>query len=510
MIEQVSLTINLCDSDKSDDTHLLVAGNPFMPTVIMSVFLLFLYLNGSNALSLKTKEDFVARLRSAYNNKRLFINTKGTCASNTYLFLGAHTTEAHSLTPRLGHKDAIVNGKVFTNWLLYSYRDITAIKQFADTHKSSKDYNDASNKSLLAMYFLEHLDTVLQNIAEQQTEGRSFFTYMSFDVKQDNISVGRHAVVVWYDPVDANIFIINPQDFISDGRIVYGAGNNWRDYFGAGIRHYSLHKYVEDNIDFFAGLGHVSLLTEFHTDTEPFKGGSSNNNNSNNYMNYDYDYDYDAELAAALAASEEDYNNRYKRSYDYDGTRAADLPQYGSLQGNLNYYSSDARSRQDEYMRQLDEEFAEIEMRKQAEIYATNKKDILYELASEIDKYANTFNNKINALNPTIRLNPNRPEHKVLLDNINKQKAQLREEMDEFHTLANEIRGWTDDNKGNKSKFRSDSTHYSNLLSKFFAETLTDKDEYKDFVDFSKMGGKARKSRKQRQQKKQRKSKSRT
>ena len=133
------------------------------------------------------------------------------------------------------------------------------IKHTKKTYKKTSDYD--AHASTLSMYFVQHLETMLDNISPN---GQPFFTYMGFSSKQEPMS--SHAVVIWYNPKDQHIFIINPQDFMADGRIVYGAGNNWRNYFGAEIRHYNLYKYVEDNMDFFAGLGKVSLLTEFHKD----------------------------------------------------------------------------------------------------------------------------------------------------------------------------------------------------------------------------------------------------
>ncbi len=252
MVEQVSLTINLCQSTTQ------TAGNPGFPSIIMSVFLLFLYLNNATSLAPKSKEDLLVRFKDAYNNRRLFINTEGTCASNAYLFLGAQTKAQHiEKNKHLGNRDALIGDKVYTQWLIYKYREIPAIAEFAETHKTNTEYN--AYASTLAMYFIQHLETLLDSLSSEP-----FFTYMGFSSKQQSMT--SHAVVVWYNPRDKHIFIINPQDFMEDGRIIYGAGEHWRNYFGAGLRHYSLHKYVEDNMDFFAGLGKVSLLTEFHTD----------------------------------------------------------------------------------------------------------------------------------------------------------------------------------------------------------------------------------------------------
>lgn len=256
MIDHVSLIINLCPNDMQ------TAGTANMPSIILSVFLLFLYVNQAEGLSIKHRDDFIIRLRDAYLNKQLFINTEGTCASNSYLFLGAQTIEQHVANERLGRRDAVVNNKVFTQWLVYNYREIPAIETFAETHKTAAEY--AYYASTIAMYFIEHLETVLDGIGKREP----FFTYMGFSSRMEPMM--SHAVVLWYNPADKHIFLINPQDFMEEGRIVYGAGQHWRNYFGKAFRHYSLQKYVEDNMDFFTGLGKVSILTEFHKDTDPF------------------------------------------------------------------------------------------------------------------------------------------------------------------------------------------------------------------------------------------------
>lgn len=234
------------------------------------------------------------------------------------------------------------------------------------------------------------------------------------------------------------------------------------------------------------------------------------------------DYEDDPELLAAIEESlrqgssasamaprssyDDDLARAMAESLGEDYVRPADQTIFGSLYGNR--YAT----REEELDRKASAQAYQAELeadhnQQVAEQYATKrvnrKQNMLHELAEKIENYANnvlkypidekTGNKKF--------INLNRPEHKHILNEINK-----------YNALAQNIRKWADRNASNNLKYTSDELiSYANLRD-------VDLSAYDEFVDvfvpvdedgYYSSGGRRkprRKSRAKRGTKKQRKS----
>jgi hypothetical protein len=236
-------------------------------------------------------------------------------------------------------------------------------------------------------------------------------------------------------------------------------------------------------------------------------------------------YEDDPELLAAIEASllehpayhsEDDALARaMAASLGEDYVRPADQTRYGSLYGNRHVTREemlDQKARTQSYQAELEADFAKREAMKYADARVNKKKHVIYALAEEIENYANTLKPEIIALNPTMRLNPNRPEHRELLDKIETKQLAIQTKINKYNALAQDMRQWADRNASNNLKYTSgELIEYANLPD-------VDLSAYDEFVDASvpfdengyySSGGRRkprRKSRAKRGTKKQRKS----
>lgn len=236
-------------------------------------------------------------------------------------------------------------------------------------------------------------------------------------------------------------------------------------------------------------------------------------------------YEDDPELLAAIEASLLEHPAYHSEndalaiamaaSLGEDYVRPADQTRYGSLYGNRHLTreemldrTASAQSYQAELKADYDKQVAEQYATKRV----NRKKDMLYMLAKEIENYAAGLKLEIDALRPTIRLNPNRPEHRELLDKIETKQIVIHTKINKYNALAQDIRQWADRNASNNLKYKSDEfLEYANLPD-------VDLSAYDEFADasvpfdengYNSSGGRKkprRKSRAKRGTKKQRKS----
>ncbi len=221
-------------------------------------------------------------------------------------------------------------------------------------------------------------------------------------------------------------------------------------------------------------------------------------------------YEDDPELLAAIEAS-----------LDEPHVRAADQTRYGSLYNDnpvTREEMLDQKARAQSYQAELNADHAQREAAEYATKRVNRKKNMLYMLATKIENYADTLKSEITALNPKMRLNPNRPEHRNLLDEIETKQIAIQTKINKYNALAQDIRQWADRNASTTLKYMS-----TDLIDFFNTEDLEkakieigDYDEFVDTYirtydddDANNYGGRKkprRKSRAKRGTKKQRKS----
>lgn len=206
-------------------------------------------------------------------------------------------------------------------------------------------------------------------------------------------------------------------------------------------------------------------------------------------------YEDDPELLAAIEASllehpayhsEDDALARaMAEALGEDYVRPADQTRYGSL------YNNNPVTREEMLDRKASAQSYQAELKadhdKQvAEQYATKrvnrKQNMLYELAKKIENYADTLKSEITALNPKMRLNPNRPEHRYLLDEIETKQIAIQTKINNYNALAQDIRQWADRNASTTLKYMS-----TDLIDFFNTEDIEKANieigDYDEFVD---------------------------